>query len=128
MTPGFTMSTRTRPMVISKFVEYIGDKGVIIKSKRLIEEMKVFIWRNGRAEAQPGYNDDLVMSFAIGMYIRDTALRFKDQGLELTKKALNNMTVNRIGTNSTSPYSRGSDNPYHMNNGMVGKEDFRWLC
>jgi len=127
MTPGFTMSTRTRPMVISKFVEYIGDKGVIIKSKRLIEEMKVFIWRNGRAEAQPGYNDDLVMSFAIGMYIRDTALRFKDQGLELTKKALNNMTVNRIGTNSTSPFSRGSDNPYHMDNGMGGKEDFRWL-
>jgi len=127
LTPGFTMSTRTRPMVISKFVEYIGDKGVIINSKRLIEEMKVFIWRNGRAEAQPGYNDDLVMSFAIGMYIRDTALRFKDQGLELTKKALNNMTVNRIGSNSTSPFSRGSDNPYHMDNGRGGKEDFRWL-
>jgi hypothetical protein len=63
MTPGFTMSLRTRPMVISKFVEYIGDRGVTIKSKRLIEEMRVFIWKNGRAEAQSGYNDDLSNEF-----------------------------------------------------------------
>ncbi len=125
MTPGFTMSSRTRPMVISKFAEYIGDKGVIIKSKRLLEEMRVFVWKNGRAEAQPGYNDDLVMSFAQGMYIRDTALRFKDQGIELTRKALSNIGVNRI--NNSSPFSSGNDNPYHMNNGKGGTEDFRWL-
>ena len=75
MVPGFTMSSRTRPMVIGKFGEYVSDKGVTIQSKRLLEEMKVFVWRHGRAEAQPGYNDDLVMSFGIAMYIRDTALK-----------------------------------------------------
>ena len=47
MVPGFTMSSRTRPMVIGKFQEYISDKGVTIQSKRLVEEMKTFIWRNG---------------------------------------------------------------------------------
>jgi len=36
MTPGFTMSLKTRPLVISKFREYIGDKSVIIQSKRLL--------------------------------------------------------------------------------------------
>ena len=36
--------------------------------------MKVFIWRNGRPEAQSGYNDDLVMSFGIGMFLRDTSI------------------------------------------------------
>ena len=40
MVPGFTMSSRTRPMVIGKFQEYISDKGVTIQSKRLVEEMK----------------------------------------------------------------------------------------
>ncbi len=44
-----------------------------IRSKRLLEEMKVFVWKNGRPEAQTGYNDDLVMSFGIGMYLRDTS-------------------------------------------------------
>ena len=28
--------------------------------------MKTFVWKYGRAEAQQGYNDDLVMSFGIG--------------------------------------------------------------
>ena len=40
MTPGFTMSMRTRPLVINKFREYVGDKSVVIQSKRLLEEMK----------------------------------------------------------------------------------------
>ena len=77
MVPGFSMNLRTRPLVINKFREYVGDKSVIIQSKRLLEEMKVFIWRNGRPEAQSGYNDDLVMSFGMAMYVRDTALKFK---------------------------------------------------
>ena len=33
-----------------------------------------------------GYNDDLVMSFAIGLWVRDTALRLQTQGIELTKR------------------------------------------
>ena len=88
MVAGFTMSSRTRPMVIGKFQEYVGDKGVTIQSKRLIEEMKTFIWRNNRAEAQSGYNDDLVMSLATACYIRDTALKLRQQGLQATKNAL----------------------------------------
>ena len=98
MVAGFTMSSRTRPMVVGKFQEYLSDKGVTIQSKRLIEEMKTFIWKNGRPEAQSGYNDDLVMSFGIAMYIRDTSLKFRQRGIDLTKQSLNNMTVNR------SPY------------------------
>jgi len=127
LTPGFTMSSRTRPMAISKLVESINDKGLIIKSKRTLEEMKVFIWKNGRPEAQTGYNDDLVMSLAQGVYLRDTALRFKETGVDLTRKALSNMTVNRIGARSANQFSRGSDNPYHMDNGKGGSEDFSWL-
>ena len=126
MVAGFTMSSRTRPVVIGKFQEYIGDKGVTIQSKRLIEEMKTFIWKNGRAEAQTGYNDDLVMSFGIAMYIRDTALKFRQRGLDLTKKSLTNMTVNRTPYQG-GYFSSGNDNPYHMDNGAGGKEDISWL-
>ena len=65
MVPGFTMSMRTRPLCINKFREFVGDRSVTIRSKRLLEEMKVFVWKNGRPEAQTGYNDDLVMSFGM---------------------------------------------------------------
>ena len=126
MVAGFTMSSRTRPMVIGKFQEYISDKGVTIQSKRLLEEMKTFIWKNNRAEAQSGYNDDLVMSFGMAMYIRDTALKLRQQGLQATKNALGNMSVNRTAYQGGYGFSKGKDNPYHIGT-PDGKEDIRWL-
>ena len=104
---------------------YISDKGVTIQSRRLVEEMKVFIWKNGRAEAQTGYNDDLVMSFGIAMYIRDTALKLRHRGLDATRNALNNITVNRTQYQG-GYFSSGNDNPYHIDTDG-GKEDISWL-
>ena len=124
MVPGFTMSLRTRPLVINKGREYIGDHSVNIRSKRLIEEMKVFIWKNGRAEAQSGYNDDLVMSFSTAMYLRDTALKNKQQGIELTKATLNN--ISKPSQYQGAYFASGRDNPYSMPTSN-GNEDIRWL-
>ena len=127
MVPGFTMSSRTRPMVISKFQEYLSDKGVTFQSKRLLEEMRTFIWRNGKPEAQQGYNDDLIMSFGIAMYMRDTAFKFKQHGIDLTKSMLSNISstnTKHIGaytpTTTKNPYK--IDNPY-----SGGDEDISWL-
>ena len=127
MVAGFTMSSRVRPMLIGKFQEYLSDKGVTIQSKRLIEEMKTFIWRNGRPEAQQGYHDDLVMSFGIAMYMRDTAFKFKQHGIDLTKSMLTNLHSSKVNYNGAyqSPKDKNPwqiDNPYSN-----GKEDIRWL-
>lgn len=125
MTPGFTTSLKTRPLLINKGREYFGDHSVIIRSKRLIEEMKVFVWKNGRAEAQSGYNDDLVMAYSIGMYLRDTALKNKQQGLELTRATLNN--ISRTSPYQGAYFSSGADNPYSMRVNGEGNEDISWL-
>jgi hypothetical protein len=123
VTPGFTMSLRTRPLVVNKFREYIGDRSVTIRSKRLLEEMKVFVWKNGRPEAQTGYNDDLVMSFGISMYLRDTSLKFHQQSQDLTRATLGNMTKSTyIGA-----YSPNSvQNPYSIQT-EHGMEDIKWI-
>lgn len=124
MIPGFTMSLRTRPLAINKGREYLGDHSVIIRSKRLIEEMKIFIWKNGRAEAQSGYNDDLIMSFNIAMFVRDTALKYKQQGIELTKATLN--SIQRPAEYQGAYFASGEDNPYAFKvNGE--NEDISWL-
>jgi hypothetical protein len=126
MVPGFTMNSRTRPLTIGKFQEAVNEKSVIIQSKRLVEEMKVFVWKNGRAEAQSGYNDDLVMSFGTGLYVRDTALQFRQQGVDITRAALNNITVNK--TPYQGVYSPADvRNPYQIDNGKGGTEDFSWI-
>ena len=128
MVAGFTMSSKTRPMVIGKFQESISDKGVTFYSKRLLEEMRTFIWKNGRPEAQSGYNDDLVMSFGTAMYMRDTAFKFKQQGVDLTKSMLNGIATNK--PNHTGVYTPNDlkNNPWKIDNPYSnGEEDIRWL-
>ena len=58
LTPGFTISSKNRPLLISKLDSYLREKTIIFQSKRTIAELKTFIWKNGRPEAQTGYNDD----------------------------------------------------------------------
>ena len=42
-----------------------------------------------------GYNDDLVMSYAMGLWIRETALRLRAEGIELQKKAISSVKSNQ---------------------------------
>jgi len=127
MTPGFTMNSRTRPICINKFQESISDKGVIFQSKRLISEMKTFVWKNGKAQAQSGYNDDLVMAFSIGQYVRSTALQFNKYGEDIYKSMLRSATSNTI-TYKGGYSANSQDNPYQIDNPYTnGKEDIRWL-
>jgi len=95
LVPGFTLTQKTRPLVIAKLEEFFREKLVTVHSQRLIDELFVFIWNGSKAEAMRGYNDDLVISFAIGLWIRETALRLRAEGIELQKKALNSITTNQ---------------------------------
>lgn len=127
LTPGFSMTTRTRPLVIAKMMEYVGDRSITINSKRLLREMRVFTWRNGKAQAQNGYNDDLLMACAIGLYVRDTAVKLRQQGLDLTRAQLGAFSANNTRVEQ-SVYSVGkpNNNPYLMDNGYI-QEDISWL-
>ena len=124
--PGFTTSTRTRPLVISKTETYIRERTFTFHSKRLLEELRVFIWQNGKAQAQNGYNDDLVMALGIGLFVRDTGLKFSAQGLDLTRAAVMNISNTKTSINYGTMQSN-FQNPYQMDNGMGGTEDISWL-
>ena len=98
MVAGFSTTTRTRPLIIAKLEEYFRDESVVVHSNRLIDELFTFIYNNNRAEAMRGYNDDLVMSFAIGLWVRDTALRLRQEGIEITKKTLSHIELDGLYT------------------------------
>ncbi len=127
MVPGFSMTSRVRPLIIGKVQEYVNDKSVTIQSKRLLEEMKVFMWKNGRAEAQQGYNDDLVMAFGIGMFMRDTSFKFNQQHLDMSKATLNGMSTNKTAFVGGYSNNSATQNPYEIENPYGGKEDISWI-
>jgi len=37
--------------------------------------MGTLIWKNGKAQAMAGYNDDLIMAMGIGLYVMSTDLK-----------------------------------------------------
>jgi hypothetical protein len=124
--PGFTTSVKTRPLVISKMEAYIRDRAFIFRSKRLLEELRVFIWHNGKASAQTGYNDDLVMALGIGLFTRDTGVKFAQQGMDLTRLSIDNMSNNRNPAMLPPMLPNGAQNPYIAET-PYGFEDFRWV-
>ena len=127
LVPGFTMSVRTRPLVIAKMIEYIREKGVTIQSKRLLGEMRVFVWKNGKPQAQTKYNDDLLIACATALYVRDTALRLRQQGMDLARAQLSSFqNLNAKNKAVIKTVGDQQNNPYLIDNGY-GKEDISWL-
>jgi hypothetical protein len=127
LVPGFTMSSKTRPLVVAKMIEYVRDKGVLIQSKRLISEMRVFIWKNGKAQAQDRYNDDLIMAFGTALYVRDTALRLRQQGMDLARAQLSSFSnLNSKNQAVIKTVGKPIDNPYLIKT-PGGEEDISWL-
>lgn len=127
LTPGFTMSVRTRPLVIAKMCDYILQKATTIRSKRLLMEMRVFVWKNGKAQAQDKYNDDLIMSYATGLYVRDTALRLRQQGIDLSRAQLSSFGNLNKRTGAVVSSTSFMNNPYVIKNAYGQDEDISWV-
>ena len=122
MVPGFSTTSKTRPLIIAKLEEMFREESVMVHSQRLIDELFVFIYNGNRAEALKGYNDDLVMSFAIALWVRDTALRLRSEGIELSKKA-----IQGIGQNPGIYTSEVQKNDSWEMDVKGEKEDLTWL-
>lgn len=68
---GFNTNRKTRPIIIAELVQVARDMIESINDIETLEEMLTFIRNeNGKAEAQLGCHDDLIMALAIAHYIR----------------------------------------------------------
>ena len=68
-TPGISVNTATRPLMIDKLRETIEKGYLSIRGIRTIKELETFVWLNGKVQAAEGYNDDLVMSLAAAIWV-----------------------------------------------------------
>lgn len=102
---GFTTSTATRPLIISKLESYIGKRELTIRSTRLINELFTFVWNAGKAEAaSDNYNDDLILAYSIGLWVRDTALKLIEKSKDLVKSTLTQFKVEHTTINDRGIY------------------------
>ena len=128
--PGFTTSQKTRPLIVAKMEEFIRNNLITLNSVRTFQELKTFIWKNGRPEAQRGYNDDLVMSLAIGCWVRDTVLQESSRDLQYKRAFLNSMVVANTKLNTTIPGMEGykrNEVCDSMNEAKELYKEFGWI-
>jgi hypothetical protein len=126
-TAGFSTSSKTRPLIIAKLEEYIRNKTLSVNSLRTIRELETFVWKNGRPEAQSGYNDDLVMSMAIACWVRDTAIINNERNLEYSKALLNSITKNNSSMNTTIPGMTQYERSQRLRDIQQQYSQFSWL-
>jgi len=90
---GFNTNGRTRGTVLAKLEEMLRNKQLISYSSRFYEELKVFTWQSGKAQAKRGFNDDLVMSLAIGSWLYDASSDYSKNSKDLNNAMLAGMSV-----------------------------------
>ena len=128
---GFTTSSRTRPLIVAKLEEFVRNKLITVYSLRLINELRTFIWHNGKAQAMRGYNDDLIMALAIACWVRDTALTVNQRELEYNKACLNSIIKVNTRINTTIPGMEGYNRQEVLDESLFkAQEDYEqyaWL-
>ena len=110
--PGFSTSSKTRPLVVSKLEEFVRNKLIKTYSSRFAEELSTFVWSNGRPEAMRNRNDDLIMSLAIACWVRDTALNVSRTDVEYTKAMVSSIMVANTRIQTTVPGQAGYNKKY----------------
>ena len=130
---GFQTNAKSRNQILTKLEEVLRTKQVMVKSSRLYEELKTFFWKYGKAQAQKGQNDDLIMALAIGVWLYDTSPQHNKHSHDINKAMLEAFSVNsnklkdsvidpspkydKDGNNERKIW--GKNNPYYSN--------FKWV-
>jgi hypothetical protein len=127
--PGFTTSTKTRPLIVAKLEEFIRNKLITLHSTRLFHELKTFIWHNGKPQAMRSYHDDLVMALAIGCWVRDTALQVNQNELEYKKAMIGGVmkldTTMNTQIKGQQGYSQSFSQKYEKQ--LKERDEFFWI-
>jgi len=111
--PGFNVGN-TRLQMISELEEHIRENKTIIRSQRMISELRTFVYRNGRPDHMDGYHDDIIMAYAMPIFIVQTSFKKLEQ-VEKQTKAMLDSWVNTSSQNGTTTSNNNHNNPFYVN-------------
>tara|TARA_Y100001972_G_scaffold60334_1_gene73836 strand:- start:1019 stop:2638 length:1620 start_codon:yes stop_codon:yes gene_type:complete len=112
---GYITRADTRPKMLSNFEDLVRNKKLKIRSTRLYDELKTFVYKNNKPQAMKGKNDDLVMSAAIGAWVSSTMTTgYSRSEVEMSAALLKGMNRNSSKINETiiSPFYNKNINTY----------------
>lgn len=114
---GYQVTHTNREVLLADLEESVRTAIIKINSERTIDELFTFVVKeNGKAEAEEGHHDDLVMSLALAVH-----------GLN---SIMDKTTIEHIrATNINKPLAPVSTTKYRVKTSFDGmtEEDIRWL-
>jgi hypothetical protein len=93
---GVTTHGFNRIFMLNKLEELIRNKQMTIRSSRFVDEMTTFVWNGDKPQARGGKRDDLIMSVALLVWIRDNLFGGVYSSQELVDAMVRSIMVNRM--------------------------------
>lgn len=78
--PGFETTKQSKQRIIDDFVELHSKDLLCINSSVLLQEMKMFLYKDGSTKASIGYHDDTVMAMAMALFGAKESPNYIDYG------------------------------------------------
>mgnify|MGYP003121310885 FL=1 len=106
------MYKESREKILANFEECLRNGKIKSYSNRLCSELKTFIWNGKKITAMKGYNDDLIMSLAIGSWLAcNNSDSYNVAQMEQAGALLKGMEFNNKKINNTI-----QNTPFYQNN------------
>jgi len=122
--PGFNVSKVRLPMIAH--LEYsLRENTVVIRSARVTSELKTFVYKAGRPDHKKGYNDDTIMTLAMGLWVMEHSFKQLESSVSKSKAILSSWTTNsgQAQTSHQRMTKEGKRNTYSaeaFNQGTTG--------
>jgi len=91
-TPGINFNNK-RAQIVQALEEQLRT-GFKIRSQRLINELKTFVFINGRPDHMKGHHDDLIMAIAMALYVAQNSFTQLKKNVNQAKAMLDSWVVN----------------------------------
>lgn len=116
--PGFNANGVRLPM-IANLEKTLRENTVKIRSRRLVSEMKTFVYRNGRPDHMDGYHDDLLMSLGMALWVLEYSFKNLEKANAQNKAILNSWST---GGSSLKEINNASYDGGFVSNNDKGKK------
>lgn len=129
--PGLNVSAGLRAPIVRHLEMMVRTMSITIRSKRLLEEMRTFVFKNGRADHMDGFHDDLLMALAYGLWVSEHGFKELKKAKKASEAMLNawtNGTKEHSQKNMQVQKKRVPNYPHIVTKNMQDpKGDYFWL-
>jgi len=111
--PGFNANGVRLPM-IANLERVLREDAVKVRSRRLVSEMKTFIYKNGRPDHMDGYHDDLLMALGMALWVLEYSFKNLEKANAQNKAILSSWSTGSSG--AKDPKKTAYDGGFVSNN------------